>query len=109
MHFLTDPWTGTQERLDRRHRSELFVLFLCFWFLVTFGQTSQKQKNKKQQKVQTHGQIPRRGWTGDIGLNLFVFVCFWSLLGRPAKTKKIPKNKKFRPMDRYPGEAGQEA
>ena len=34
----SDPWRGTQERLDRRHRSELFVfvffMFFCFWTLV---------------------------------------------------------------------------
>ena len=28
------------------------------------------------------------------------------VVGRPAKTKKTKK--KFRPMERYPGEAGQE-
>ena len=50
-----------EERLDRRHRSELFVSL--------------------------------------------VFGHFWA---DQPKLKKTKTNKKFRPMDRYPGEAGQE-
>ena len=87
----SDPWRGTQERLDRRHRSELFV------FLV-FGHFWADQPKQKKQKVQTHREGPRRGWTRDIGQNFF--CGFWSLLGRPAKNQenKKTKSKKFRPM-----------
>ena len=45
-------------------------------------------KTEKQKQVQTHGEGPRRGWTGDIGLNFVVVFGVWSLLRRPAKTKK---------------------
>ena len=71
----SDPWRGTQERLGRRHRSELCVFVVCF---CTFFGRPAKNKNKKQQ-VQTHGEGPRRGWTADIGLNfLFFFDTCWS-------------------------------
>ena len=87
-----DPGEAGQETIG--------LNFLFFLFLVTFGQTSQSQKTK----VQTHGEGPRRGWTGDIGLN---FLFFWFLVTF-GQTSQNRKNKKFRPIERDLGEAGQE-
>ena len=59
-------------------------------------------KNKKKQKVQTHGQGLGRGLAGDMGLNFFfclVFPLFFAVWPKPREnTKNKKKHKKFRPM-----------
>ena len=89
----SDPWRGTQKRLDRGHRSELCV----FLFLVACAQTNQNQKTKSSDPWgATQERLDRR--------HRSEVFCFWSLLGRPTKTKKQRKKRKFRPMERDPPE-----
>ena len=91
----SDPWRGTQDRLDRGHRSDLSV------FLSTFGQASQ---NIKKHRLQT--------WRGseerlDRGHRSKLFICFVFWVCVHCWTDQ-PKQKKIRPMERDSGEAGQE-
>ena len=50
------------------------------YLLCTFWQTSHNKKRPKKE-VQTHGEGPRRGWTGDMGLFVWHFLvwtcCFF--------------------------------
>ena len=72
------------------------------YFLFTFGQTGRPAKTKKNKSSDpwrdTQERLDRR-YRSDF---LFVFGNFW------ADQPKPKKHKKFRPMEGYPGEAGQE-
>ena len=52
--------------------------------------TQRNQKiHCKTQQIQTHGEGPRRGWTGDIGgLNFLFFFVFGQFLADQPKQKK---------------------
>ena len=77
----SDPWRGTQDRLDRGHRSDLSV------FLSTFGQASQNIKKHRLQTWRGSEERLDRGHRSKLlffavlvcplGLNLLFFWIFW--------------------------------